>query len=229
MTSDGYQTFQLQQRNAGSLLYQYHVFAARPSYRLRRRGHLNSNGPNISSTTLHALWLAAGLQLHQMRQCQRSPTGFNRYTGAGIKFLLTNNSDPASWFDYQYNTYQVPTDFEYVGLKTEFGKGWYLDLSPTPKLRQRRTLFERHGDYRGHDPGRRQSLTGSRHRYRRQRLQGLLRRRRHCSLRRAASPRRASPPFLAASTSTTAIANTARLRVVYADLGLRRFSRGHVV
>jgi iron complex outermembrane receptor protein len=49
------------------------------------------------------------------------------YTGAGIKFLLTNNSDPTSWFDYQYNHYHVPTDFEYVGIKTGFGKGWYLE------------------------------------------------------------------------------------------------------
>ena len=58
-------------------------------------------------------------------------TTFNQpYTGAGFKFLLTNNSDPASWFDYKYNTYQVYTDFEYVGLKTELGKGWYMELKP---------------------------------------------------------------------------------------------------
>ena len=31
---------------------------------------------------------------------------------------MTNNSDPVNWLDYQYNYYHVPTDFEYVGLKT---------------------------------------------------------------------------------------------------------------
>ena len=56
--------------------------------------------------------------------------GLQPYTGAGVKFLLTNNSNPAGWFDYQYNSYAVPTDFEYVGLKTELGKGWTLDVKP---------------------------------------------------------------------------------------------------
>jgi iron complex outermembrane receptor protein len=41
---------------------------------------------------------------------------------------MVNNSDPTNWLDYQYNHYQVPTDFEYVGLKTEFKGGWYLDM-----------------------------------------------------------------------------------------------------
>jgi iron complex outermembrane receptor protein len=50
------------------------------------------------------------------------------YTGAGIKFLLTNNADPTSWFDYKYNAYQVYTDVEYVSLKHQFGKGWYTDF-----------------------------------------------------------------------------------------------------
>jgi iron complex outermembrane receptor protein len=41
---------------------------------------------------------------------------------------MVNNSDPANWLDYQYNHYQVPTDFEYVGVKSDIGKGWYIDF-----------------------------------------------------------------------------------------------------
>ncbi len=47
-----------------------------------------------------------------------------------MNFYLTDNSDPVNWLDYQYSHYQVYTDFEYVGLKTEFGSGWYLDVKP---------------------------------------------------------------------------------------------------
>jgi hypothetical protein len=37
---------------------------------------------------------------------------------------MTN--DPASPLYYGYNFYHVPTDFEYVGIKSEIG-GWTID------------------------------------------------------------------------------------------------------
>jgi iron complex outermembrane receptor protein len=122
MTSDGYQTFNYNMRNAGSVLYQY-AFSPRTlltgfSGVLR----LNSNGPNISSTRC----MLFGASATAAYTCASTLP----HTGAGIKFLLTNNSDPVSWFDYQYNTYQVPTDFEYIGIKSEMGKGWYVDVKP---------------------------------------------------------------------------------------------------
>ncbi len=52
------------------------------------------------------------------------------YIGAGIKFLMANNSDPCQLARLPVQHYHVPTDFEYVGLKTEFGKGWYLEVKP---------------------------------------------------------------------------------------------------
>jgi iron complex outermembrane receptor protein len=52
------------------------------------------------------------------------------FTGSGINFYLTDNSDPTDYLDYQYNYYHVPTDFEYVGLHTELGKGFILDFKP---------------------------------------------------------------------------------------------------
>jgi iron complex outermembrane receptor protein len=126
MTSDGYQSFNFNQRNAGSLLYQYTFSPKTILTGFSGVLRLNSNGPNISSTRC----MLYGVQTGYTCANANTANGLQPFTGAGIKFLLTNNSDPASWFDYQYNLYQVPTDFEYVGLKTEFGKGWYLEIKP---------------------------------------------------------------------------------------------------
>jgi iron complex outermembrane receptor protein len=126
MTSDGYQTFNYNMRNAGSLLYQYQFSPKTVLTGFSGVIHLNSNAPNISSTRC----MLYGVSATSAYSCTNADTanGLSPYTGAGIKFLLTNNNDPTSWFDYQYNYYQVPTDFEYVGFKSELGKGWYVDV-----------------------------------------------------------------------------------------------------
>ncbi len=138
MTSDGYQTFNFNLRNAGSLLYQYQFSPKTVLTGFAGVVQLISNGPNISSTRC----MLYGVSATSAYSCA-SPTvsvagtptpvtanGLLPHTGAGLKFLLTNNSDPVSWFDQQYNQYQIPTDFEYVSLKTEFGKGWYVEVKP---------------------------------------------------------------------------------------------------
>ena len=128
MDSDGYQTFNYNTRNAGSLLYQYQFSPKTVLTGFSGVVLLNSNAPNISSTRC----MLYGVSATGAYSCTSADTanGLLPHTGAGIKFLLTDNSDPVSWFDYKYNTYQVPTDFEYVGLKSEFGKGWYLEVKP---------------------------------------------------------------------------------------------------
>jgi iron complex outermembrane receptor protein len=128
MSSDGYQSFNFNLRNAGSMLYQYTFSPKTILTGFSGVVQLNSNGPNISSTRC----MLYGASATNAYGCTNANTanGLQPFTGAGIKFLLTNNSDPASWFDFQYNKYQVPTDFEYIGLKTEFGKGWYLEIKP---------------------------------------------------------------------------------------------------
>ncbi len=128
MTSDGYQSFNYNTRNGGSLLYQY---AFSPKTLLTGFSGvlwLNANTPNISSTRC----MLYGAQASYASSCASTLTanGLLPQTGAGIKFLMTNNSDPVSWFNYQYNSYQVPTDFEYIGLKTEVGRGWYFEVKP---------------------------------------------------------------------------------------------------
>jgi iron complex outermembrane receptor protein len=128
MTSDGYQSFNYNMRNGGSLLYQYTISPKTVLTGFSGVLRLNSNGPNINSTRC----MLYGVDPTGTYSCANANTasGLAPFTGAGIKFLLTNNSDPASWFDYQYNTYQVPTDFEYVSLKSELGKGWYFEVKP---------------------------------------------------------------------------------------------------
>ncbi len=124
LTSDGYQTFNYNLRSAGSILYQYQFSPKTVLTGFSGVVHLNSNGPNISSTRCMLYGVSAAYN------CTSPDTanGLLPFTGAGIKFLMTNNSDPTSWFNYQYNAYQVPTDVEYVGLKSDMAKGWYLDV-----------------------------------------------------------------------------------------------------
>ncbi len=137
MTSDGYQSFNYNLRNAGSLLYQYQFSPRTVLTGFAGVVQLNSNGPNIASSRC----MLYGSSPSNTYSCAATVTvagtavpvtsnGLQPFTGAGPKFLLTNNSDPVSWFDYQYNTYQVPTDFEYVSVKTELGKSWLLEVKP---------------------------------------------------------------------------------------------------
>jgi iron complex outermembrane receptor protein len=128
MSSDGYQSFNYNQRNAGSLLYQYQFSPKTVLTGFSGVIQLTSNTPNIASTRCNLY----GVPANGSYSCTNADTanGLQPYTGAGLKFLLTapNSADPANWFSYQYNSYHVPTDFEYVGLKKEFDKGWYMDF-----------------------------------------------------------------------------------------------------
>jgi iron complex outermembrane receptor protein len=47
----------------------------------------------------------------------------------GWNYLLQNN-DPTSAFYQAYNTYNIPTDFEYVGFRSTLDHGWILDFKP---------------------------------------------------------------------------------------------------
>jgi iron complex outermembrane recepter protein len=104
LTSDGYQTFNFQTRNAGSIKYRY-TFSQKTA--LTAFGSLlllKSNTPNAKGPT----------------RAQVAQFGDN--------FLLT--SDPASPLYYGFYTYRVPTDFEYVDLNSQLGHGWIIDVKP---------------------------------------------------------------------------------------------------
>jgi iron complex outermembrane receptor protein len=105
MTSDGFQTLNRQERNAGSLKYQYKFSETKYLTGFAGVIRLNANTPNIKGPTT----------------AQVAQFGYN---------YLLQNTDPTQQNYQAYNTYWVPTDFEYVGYKQQLGKGWALDTKP---------------------------------------------------------------------------------------------------
>jgi len=100
MKSDGYQTFNYQKRDAGSAKYQY----AWEKTTLTVFGaviDVNSNTPDTKGPT----------------RAQVAQYGDN--------YLMSSDPSQASY--YGYNTYHIPTDFEYVGIRSNLGNGWTLD------------------------------------------------------------------------------------------------------
>jgi iron complex outermembrane receptor protein len=119
MTSNGFQTFNYQERNAGDLKVQYKFSPTTILTGYSGVIWLDANTPNNTAPT------------RAQAQPGYAPTQANDpYTGyQGYNFLL-ENTNPASTYYIGYNTYHVPTDFEYVGVKSELGKGWLLDVKP---------------------------------------------------------------------------------------------------
>jgi iron complex outermembrane receptor protein len=101
MESDGYQTFNWQRRNAFSAKYQYAASEKTAVTAFASVIDLRSNTPNQKGATR--------AQVEQF----------------GDSFLMTG--DPSSPLYYGYNFYHIPTDFEYVGIKSELGGGWTID------------------------------------------------------------------------------------------------------
>ena len=117
--SDGYQTYNYQTRSAGDIQVQYQL-----SDKTLITGYsaviwLDANTPNFNATRCQMYGTGPGYTC----------TGSNApFAGSGLNFLLTNNADPLLYLNYEYNYYHVPTDFEYVGVHKDFGKGWLLDF-----------------------------------------------------------------------------------------------------
>src|SRR5260370_1237184 len=101
LTSDGYQTYNNQNRWAGSAKYQYKFSGRTVLTAYTGVVDLASNTPNVKGPT----------------RAQVAQFGSN--------YLLNNN--PADPLYYKFNFYQIPTDFEYVGLNHDFGHGWRLE------------------------------------------------------------------------------------------------------
>jgi len=101
MRSDGYQTFNFQQRDAFSAKYSYQASATSSLTAFTSIMHLKSNTPNQKGSTRQQI------------------------AEFGDNFLMTD--DPQSPLYYQYNFYSIPTDFEYVGFRKLFDNGWAID------------------------------------------------------------------------------------------------------
>ena len=101
LSSDGYQTFNYQDRWAGSAKYQYKFSDKTVLTAFTGVVDLASNTPNVKGPT----------------RAQVAQFGDN--------YLLNNNpSDPLY---YKFNFYQIPTDFEYADLNSDLGGGWRVD------------------------------------------------------------------------------------------------------
>jgi len=101
MKSDGYQTFNYQDRKAFQAKLQYAVTS------------------NIAVTAFTSV-----MDLHSNTPNQKGATRA-QIAANGDNFLMTN--DPASPLYYKFNFYHIPTNFEYVGLRANLGGGWSID------------------------------------------------------------------------------------------------------
>jgi iron complex outermembrane receptor protein len=101
LLSDGYETYNRQKRDAGSLKYQY----------------------KVSGKTVVTAYLGI-IDLWTNTPDSSAPTRADVAT-FGDNYLL--NGDPTSPNYYRYSFYHVQTDFVYIGLKTDLGHGWRLD------------------------------------------------------------------------------------------------------
>lgn len=101
MSSDGFQTFNDQHRKGFSAKY------------------LLAISPKTSLTAF------TGVIRYKSNTPDTKGATRDQIAKFGRDYLLTNNpADP----NYQgYNFYDVPTDFEYVGFRTDLGHGWVID------------------------------------------------------------------------------------------------------
>jgi iron complex outermembrane recepter protein len=104
LTSDGFETYNDQNRDAGAI---------KVLYKLSDRTVITGFSGVIK--------LFANTPNNPPYRAQVNTYGWN--------YLLQFN-DPTSAFYQKYNTYNVPTDFEYVGVRSGLGHGWMLDAKP---------------------------------------------------------------------------------------------------
>jgi iron complex outermembrane receptor protein len=128
MDSKGYQTNNFQNRNAGYIKAQYKFSDNTVLSGFSGVVYLHANTPNFSATRCQMY----GVSATGAYSCYASGTSgpLLPYTGTGIRFYLADNTDPVDYLDYQYNRYQVPTDFEYVDFKTVLPFKINLDFKP---------------------------------------------------------------------------------------------------
>ena len=127
MQSHGWQSLNNQNQNGGDIKFEYKISPKTILTGYSAVIWVDANTPNFSATRCQMY----GVSATNAYACNISgSTILQPYTGAGINFLNTNNSDPLLYLDAQYNYYHVPTDFEYVGLHKEFAHNFVLDVKP---------------------------------------------------------------------------------------------------
>jgi iron complex outermembrane receptor protein len=107
MNSNGYETYNDQQRLAGAIKF---------TYKFSDRTYLTFDG--------NLIMLDANNSGNSPTREQLAEYGKNYYLD-GTKFLSDGATIDAQW--YKMYTYHVPTNFEYLGLNKDLGHGWKLD------------------------------------------------------------------------------------------------------
>ena len=130
MSSDGYQTYNYQTRNAGSTKMQYKFSDKTYVTGFSGVDWLDANTPNFNATRCQMYGPSATNSTTACVASSTDPT-LLPYTNAGINFLDANNADPLDYLDYQYNYYHVVTDFEYVQFHSE-ALPWHLTVDVKP-------------------------------------------------------------------------------------------------
>ncbi|RXS93511.1 TonB-dependent receptor [Silvibacterium dinghuense] len=104
MTSDGFETLNYIERNAGEIKVLYNASPNTTITGYSGVVHLFANAPNNSPY-----------------RAQINAYGWN--------YMMQNN-DPTSAFYQSYNRNLVPTDFEYGAIRSSLKHGWLLDVTP---------------------------------------------------------------------------------------------------
>ena len=101
MQSDGYQTFNYQYRNAGDIQVQYKLSSHTTLTGYSGVIWVDANTPNLNATRCQMYGanpaLAGSSSTYASLFCTTTNTATGTalpYTGAGLNFLLANNSDP---------------------------------------------------------------------------------------------------------------------------------------
>jgi iron complex outermembrane receptor protein len=104
LTTDGFETYNDMQRNAGDIKVIYKLSDRTTITGFSGVVHTFGNAPNNSP-------YRAQIQTY------------------GWNYMMEKN-DPTSAFYQAYNLNTIPTDFEYVGVHSDFGHGWFLEAKP---------------------------------------------------------------------------------------------------
>ncbi len=122
MSSNGFETFNYQVRNAGSLKYVYKFSENNVLTGYAGVVWLDSNTPNNNPTRGQINTLGYNYLL----------TNDNNAAEIGSNGVCLNTSTTACQYplNYRFYTYHVPTDFEYVDWSKQWAHGWQTDFRP---------------------------------------------------------------------------------------------------
>lgn len=122
MQSDGYETYNYQTRNAGSLKYVYKFSENNVLTGYSGVVWLDSNTPNNNPTRGQIAQYGDNFLLSN----DNNSAELDPVTGKCLS-TVTNCLYP---LNYKFFTYHIPTDFEYVDWSKLWGSGWQTDFKP---------------------------------------------------------------------------------------------------